>query len=97
MRVISETGCSASPDGDLLRNRWKPEDLLLEVFVFEMLSNSAEGDFRGCPCPYVHDTHESAELRLLQLGIWDFDSSQATMFSEVDSAAELCKANKVMF
>ena len=54
MGVISETGCSASPDGDLLRNRWKPEDLLLEVVVFGMLSNSAEGDFKGCPCSYMH-------------------------------------------
>ena len=65
--VISETGCSASPDGDLLRNRWKPEDVLLEVFVFKMLSNLAEGDFIGCRCPYMHESYASAELRPLQM------------------------------
>ena len=59
MRVVSETGCDASPDKELLRNRWNQEDLLLEWVVFEMVNKPREDAFTGVACPYVHDFHKS--------------------------------------
>ena len=67
MRVVSETGCGASPDRDRLRNRWKQEDPRLELVVFNMINSLGEEAFRGGSCSYVRDFHNSAWLGLLQL------------------------------